>query len=148
VDEGFQPGWSGGRFKALETTADVGVVAEGPSMPAAFASAAAGLYWVVTPAQARDEGERASVSGVGDDLGLALARALQRLVVEFDTRQFVGASCLASLFSGRRAEVRLELRGERFDPARHPQGVEVKAVTHHGLKVDRALNRVEVLFDI
>lgn len=144
----FHPGWSGGRFKALETTADVGVVAEGPSLPAALASAAAGFYWVVTPGQAAEGSERAAVSGKGEDIGTALARALQQLVVEFDTRGFVGASCLAAILQGERVEVRLELRGERFDAARHPQGVEVKAVTHHALKVERSPPRVEVLFDI
>jgi len=42
----------------------------------------------------------------------------------------------------------LSLIGETFDPARHPPGVEVKAVTHHELIVDRARRHVEVLFDI
>jgi SHS2 domain-containing protein len=148
LDGPWQAGFSGGRFSVLETTGDVGVVAEGPSLPAAMASAAAGLYWIITPAAAGDAGERASVKGEGDDLGVALAKALQQLVVLFDTHGFVGASCLASCHRGERAEVRLELRGERFDRAHHPQGVEVKAVTHHELKVDRAARRVEVLFDI
>ncbi len=148
MDGPWHAGWSGGRFKALETTGDVGVVAEGPSLPAAFASAAAGLYWIITPGPVVDAGARASVVGRGDDLAVALAKALQQLVVEFDTLGFIGASCLASSYLGERAEVRLELRGEAFDRARHRQGVEVKAVTHHELKVDRAARRVEVLLDI
>ena len=148
MDGPWHDGWSGGRFSVLETTGDVGVIAEGPSLPAALASAAAGLYWIITPAPAEDEGQRASVVGQGDDLGVALAKALQQLVVEFDTRGFVGASCLASAHLAARAEVRLELRGALFDRERHPQGVEVKAVTHHGLKVERWPPRAEVLFDI
>jgi SHS2 domain-containing protein len=124
------------------------VIAQGPSLPAALASAAAGLYHVISPGPVEDRGERASVAGRGDDLGHALARALQLLVVEFDTRGFLAASGLASAHTGQRAEVRLDLRGERFDAARHLQGVEVKAVTHHGLVVDRVRRRVEVLFDI
>jgi SHS2 domain-containing protein len=148
VDGPWNPGWSGGRFQVKETAADVGVIAEGPSLSAAFSSAACGLYWIITPSAAADGGERASVKGEGDDLGVALAKALQLLVVEFDTRGFVGASCLASAYRGARAEVRLELRGELFDRGRHPQGVEVKAVTHHELKVERAERRVEVLFDV
>lgn len=148
MHEPWHPGWSGGRFATLETMADIGVIAEGPSLPAAIASAAAGFYFVITPAQAADAGERASVVGKGDDIGHALARALQLLVIEFDTRAFVGASCLASVYVGDRAEVRLDLRGETFDVQRHPQGVEIKAVTHHEIVVDRAARHVEVLFDI
>jgi len=148
VEPAWQPGWSGGRFATLETTADIGVIAEGPSLPAAIASAAAGFYWVITPAQAAQGSERLAVSGTGPDTALALARALQRLVVEFDTRSFLGATALASIHTAEQVEVRLELRGERFDVARHPQGVEIKAVTHHDLKVERAPPRVEVLFDI
>src|SRR5689334_22020466 len=65
VDGPWNPGWSGGRFQVKETAADVGVIAEGPSLSAAFSSAACGLYWIITPAAAADGGERASVKGEG-----------------------------------------------------------------------------------
>ncbi len=123
-------------------------MAEGPSLPSALASAAAGMYWIITPAAPEGEGERRLAVGEGDDIALALARALQQLVIEFDTTRFVGGFCLASAYRGDRARVALDLRGGRFDPQRHPQGVEIKAVTHHELKVDPKARRVEVLFDV
>ena len=61
---------------------------------------------------------------------------------------FIAGSALASVYRGERAKVTLELTGETFDALRHEQGVEVKAVTHHGLVVDPAAHRVEVLLDV
>jgi SHS2 domain-containing protein len=42
------------------------------------------------------------------------------------------------------------LLGERFDPSRHATQPEVKAVTRHGLRVDRSAQgwHAELLFDV
>lgn len=146
--EPWQPGWAGGRFRVVETTADVGVEAEGPSLPAAISSAVAGMYWIISPGQAEDRGERVTAVGEGEDLAMALARALQKALIAFDTLGLLGALCLASAYRGERWRVVLEIRGETFDAGRHPQGVEIKAVTHHDLIADLAARSVEVLFDV
>ncbi len=148
MDEAWRPGWSGGRFKLLETTADIGVIAEGLSLPAAVASAAAGLYYIMSPGPVAGGKRTLWVSEEAGDVALAFARALQRLLIAFDTDGFIAGGALASVYRGERAKVTLELTGETFDPARHEQGVEVKAVTHHGLVVDPAAHRVEVLLDV
>jgi SHS2 domain-containing protein len=124
------------------------VEAEGQSLSAAISSAVAGMYWVITPCCAEEKGLRALAVGEGEDVPVAFARALQKLLIEFDTRGLLGASCLSSVYRAERARVTLEVVGEPFEVARHPQGVEVKAVTHHDLVVDRASRRVGVLFDI
>ncbi len=40
------------------------------------------------------------------------------------------------------------VRGEPFDPDRHPARVEVKAVTYHGLVFDPGRGRARVIVDI
>ena len=42
------------------------------------------------------------------------------------------------------------LRGEAYDPARHELGYDIKAVTYHDLKIDRAGDRLsaEIVFDV
>jgi SHS2 domain-containing protein len=40
------------------------------------------------------------------------------------------------------------VRGERFDPARHTAGTEVKAVTFHALTFDPGAGRARVIVDI
>lgn len=149
MGEPWRPGWQGGRFRIKETTADVGIVAEGPGTAQAVASAVAGLYWVISPSPAQDRGRVLRVDGEAPDLALAFARALQRLLVAFDTEGFIGASASVAIReTSTTSTVAIELRGETFDAARHPQGVEIKAVTHHELLVDRENRRVEVLFDV
>lgn len=146
--EGWRPGWSGGRFRIVETTADVGVAAEGDSLPSAVASAAAGLYYIISPGPVATGPRRLWVSQEAAEVALAFAQALQRLLVAFDTDGFIAGGALASVYQGERAKVTLDLVGETFDPDRHEQGVEVKAVTHHGLSVEPAARRVAVLFDV
>ena len=148
MDEPWVAGWSGGRFQIRETTADIGVLAEAASLPAAIGSAAAGMYHVMSPGAFEDRGRRLWIAEQADDLPLAVARTLQRLVIAFDTDGFVGAHGLASVYRGTSCRVTLELYGETFDPARHAQGVEIKAVTHHQITVDAAKGRVEVLLDV
>ncbi len=148
MGEAWRPGWSGGRFRVWETTADIGVIAEGESLPAAVASAAAGLYSIMSPGPVAAGKRTLWVSEEAGDVPLAFARALQRLLIAFDIDGFLGAGALASVYQGDCARVTLELTGETFDPSRHGEGVEVKGVTHHGLVVDAAARRVEVLLDV
>jgi protein archease len=147
-EEGWHKGWSGGRFRIKETTADIGVVAEGPTPPAAMASAVAGMYWIISPGPVSDAGQKAEVRGTADELEVAFARALQQLVVAFDTEGLLGASATVEYQREPPAWVYIKVRGESFDLERHPQGVEIKAVTHHELVVDLDACRVEVLFDV
>lgn len=141
-------GWQGGRFKIKETTGDIGVIATGPSTEAAEASAVAGMYWIISPSAKRRRQRHLSVDGQADEAAVALARALQRLLIAFDTDGFIAATARVMHVPGRPSRCRIEVEGETYDAARHPAGVEIKAVTHHDLVLDAAASRVEVLFDI
>ena len=47
-------------------------------------------------------------------------------------------------------ELRATVRGERFDPDRHPVKVAIKGITYHGLEVRQSADRwrARVIFDI
>jgi SHS2 domain-containing protein len=143
-----QPGWAGGRFQIKGTMADVGVVAQGPTVESALASAVAGMYWIISPSTNVRSTREVTVEEEGHDAPLAFARALQRLLVHFDAEAFLGAEGSVAMEWAAPSRCRIKVRGEAFDPAHHASGVEVKAVTHHELVVDRRKRRVEVLFDI
>jgi SHS2 domain-containing protein len=117
-------------------------------MEAAEASAVAGLYHIITPgAQVRAE-RAVQVDGTAGEEGVAFARALQRLVALFDIERFIAAQATVENEPGPPARCTIHLWGESYDPARHPYGVEVKAVTHHQLVFARHLRRVAVVLDI
>ncbi|HEX9710232.1 MAG TPA: archease, partial [Candidatus Thermoplasmatota archaeon] len=121
---------------------------EGPTMGSAAASAVAGFYEVIAPAAPVRDERAAVVEAEAPDEALAFARAVQKLVALFDIERFVAAAAEVALEPGPPARCRISMRGESFDPARHPYGVEVKAVTRHGLVFDRAARRVRLVLDI
>jgi SHS2 domain-containing protein len=141
-------GWAGGHFTIKETMADVGVIATGPTADAALASAVAGMYWIMSPQARVRPAREVVIEEEGIDPPLAFARALQRLLVHFDADGFLAGEGTVEMDWGAPARCRIRVKGEAFDPSRHPAGVEVKAVTHHELLLDRTGRRVEVLFDI
>lgn len=108
----------------------------------------AGMYWIISPSTKRGSARALTVEAEADEPAVALARALQRLLVAFDTDGFLASSARVSHTPGRPSRCRIEAKGDTFDPARHTPGVEVKAVTHHDLVFDAKKRWVEVLFDI
>jgi SHS2 domain-containing protein len=106
------------------------------------------LYWIISPSKDRGISRALAVEAEADEPAVALARALQRLLVAFDADGFVASGARVIHPPGRPSRCRIEAKGGTFDPARHTPGVEVKAVTHHDLVLDAEKPWVEVLFDI
>jgi SHS2 domain-containing protein len=106
------------------------------------------MYWIISPSKHRGSSRALTAEAEADDPAVALARALQRLLVSFDSDGFLASSARVTHPPATPSRCRIEARGDTFDAARHTPGVEVKAVTHHDLVLDAKKRRVEVLFDI
>lgn len=137
-------------YEFFDHTADVGVRCRAANLDELFAEAGRGLFSVIVanleavrPVEPTRV-ELAASSGRLDDL---MFDWLAELLYRFDTRRH--------LFS--RFEVRVEQTGlkatawgEPMDRARHEMHREVKAITYHGLKVERRPEGwlAEVIVDI
>lgn len=88
------------------------------------------------------------VAVAGADGAETFLAFLRELLFVFETEGFVPARFEAERTDER--GVRGRLHGERFDPARHEAQPEVKAVTRHGLALERADAgwRAQVVFDV
>jgi SHS2 domain-containing protein len=117
-------------------------------MEAAQAAAVMGVFHVIAPGATVRPDREARVEAHAPEEGVAFARALQKLVALFDIERFIAAQATVANGWGADHECRITMRGERFDPERHPYGVEVKAVTRHEIVFDRAARRVRVVLDI
>lgn len=135
-------------YETFEHTADLGLRARAPDLDALFADAAACLFsaivedlGTVRPAQRID----AKIDG--KEREYLLFDWLRELLYRFDSRRL-----LLSRFEVRVGDGGLEgsAWGEPFDPARHALAHEVKAITYHGLKVERTAGGwlAEVIVDI
>ena len=125
-----------GRYRMKEHTADLALEVQGESPADLFASAAAGFYRAIVQEPPRRGAERHEVSCRGADREELLVRFLSELLYLYATRGFLAAAIEIRDCSEQALEA--HLIGERFDPARHTILREIKAITHHGLRVERA----------
>ncbi len=135
-------------FELFEHTADVGIRVRAGTLESLYADAARGLFSViaanldaVSPLQAMEfkiDGSRR------DDL---LFDWLDELLYTFGTKRVLFGEFAVTLDDRKLTAV---ARGEPIDPDRHELDMEVKAITYHGLKVERDADGwlAEVIVDI
>ncbi len=134
------------RYRILEHTADIGLIAYGATMAEAFVNAAYGLFSIIAELRSVKEVESRKLEiseGNPDDL---LFQWLNSLIYFFDTEMLIFKRFDIAEFDGKR--IRAECFGEKYDPSRHRLKRGVKAATYHMLKVDTEKNQVRVIFDI
>lgn len=137
-----------GMHETFEHTADLGLRIRAGDLNALFAEAAQALFEVIVPdlASVRPE-TKVEVSLAGDDRTLLLFDWLKELLFHFDAQHL-----LLSKFDVQVRDDGLSAAawGEPLDRERHVLEHEVKAITYHGLRVERhgAEWMAEVIVDI
>ena len=134
------------RYRLIEHTADIGLVAYGSTIPEAFGNAAYGMFSIIARLGTVRETESRRLEVSDNDLEGLLFEWLNRLLYYFDVELLLFKRFEVSIM----AENRLKAicYGEKFDPSRHKLKTGVKSATYHMLKVDREKNEVRVIFDI
>jgi SHS2 domain-containing protein len=135
-------------YETFEHTADLGLRVRAPDLDTLFAEAAAALFSVIVEDQATVRPvQRLEVAVSGDDRELLLFDWLKTLLYHFDAEHW-----LLSRFEVKVGDSGLtaESWGEPLDRQRHELGHEVKAITYHGLRVEREGSDwlAEVIVDI
>ncbi len=136
------------RWGSFPTTADVGIWASGPTPAALLEALGLGLFALITDLRTvRPRGERAvSASGLdGTELVVAF---LTELIQLHATDGFLARQIEVRPLGSPPTSLVASLRGEVFDPARHPARSEVKAATLHQLVFDPSRGRARVIVDI
>lgn len=135
-------------YRFLRHTADLRVEIEAPDLER--------LLWDATDLMRRlflgesrmTPAERREITVGGEDEAELVFAYLRELLYGFAVDTFVPALLERATFAN--GSLSAVVSGERFDPARHEPQPEVKAVTRHGLMVERVDGgwRAEVLFDV
>ncbi len=135
-------------FELFEHTADVGIRVRAGTLESLFVDAARGLFSVIAAnldavrplptMEFKIDGSRR------DDL---LFDWLDELLYACGTKRVLFAEFAVTVGDGDLTGV---ARGEPIDPARHELDMEVKAITYHGLRVERDGDGwlAEVILDI
>lgn len=140
------------RFIEEEATADIAFEARGRDAGELFRSAGDAVMRVmIDNLEAIEPHETRVIEIENNDLDLLLLDLLQNLIYYKDAEQLllrVTEVRLSRLVDG--WHLRALAKGERLDPARHHQMVDVKAVTLHNLVVEQVGGgwRAHVVLDI
>jgi protein archease len=138
-------------WTVLDHTADVGIEVHAATLDALFADAASALCDVITDVERIEARVEAACELTAEAPDLLLVTWLEELLFRFDS-EGVLYPCGEVRVAGAEGAWTLaaRLRGEAYDPRRHPLKVQVKAVTYHGLEVARDEQgwRARVIFDL
>jgi len=117
-------------------TADLTVDAWGETLGEAFENVALAMFNAMTPLEGVETRETKTFAVEGDDLGLLLFNFLDELLYHHEVDLIVFSAFEVDLDQG---EDRLTAvcRGEPFDLDRHSQGIAIKAVTFHNMRIER-----------
>ncbi|MBN1421779.1 MAG: archease [Planctomycetes bacterium] len=137
-----------GGFRAIDHTADAGIEAFGPSPEALFEQFFRGLISLLTDPRAIRPREERAVEVEGVDREDLLVRWLGEILYLVLVENWLPATARVEDLGEDR--IRSALRGEPFDAARHAIKLEVKAATHHGLRIveDGGVWSARVIFDL
>jgi SHS2 domain-containing protein len=138
------------KYEVIDHTADVGIRAFGKDMNNAFENAALGMFSIITDLD--------KVHAVGEFSIKSEALDIEQLLVDWLSELLYLHAAFSVIFSrftvniqnkGGKWQIEGTAIGEELNLEKHPYYTEIKAVTHHILKVEDAdVCRVQVLFDI
>ncbi|MBP7764159.1 MAG: archease [Syntrophaceae bacterium] len=134
----------------FDHTADIGIEIYGRTKKELFTNAARALYDVMIeikePLQKKRYRKKVSIEGA--DAADLLVNFLRELLYLFNGKRLVPVSCAITGMAARRLSATLAV--VRFSPQVHTVRTEIKAVTYHGLVVERGKKgwRAKVIFDV
>lgn len=134
------------RYKLIEHTADIGLIAYGNSLAEAFGNAAYGMFSIIAELDRVRETETRRFEVSSNDLEGLLFEWLNRLLYYFDVDMLLFKRFEISILPENR--LKAICYGEKYDPLRHRLKTGVKSATYYMLKVDDIKNEVQVIFDV
>jgi SHS2 domain-containing protein len=117
----------------FDHTADIGIRARGATLAELYAAIAQGLVELIAEDSPLQPLKARPIDLSAADAGALLLRWLNELLFWFSTERFLPVRYELTEATPTRLQGRVV--GDVFDPARHVQGREVKAVTRHALAV-------------
>ena len=135
-------------YEFFDHTADVGIRAEGTTLAELCTQLARGLVELIAEDSRLTSRESKTIELTAEDAESLVLAWLKELLFWFSTERFLPVEyALAEVTP---TMLRGVIHGERFDPARHVQGREVKAITQHQFSVQQRNGRWvgQVIVDI
>ena len=134
-------------FEIIDHTADVGIIAHGADIKAAFANAALALFNLIAELDDVEEAISRDLEVTAEDQESLLVEWLNELIYLFDVEHIIFKRFEIAQLT--QTQLKAKGYGEIMDPSRHKLKTEVKAATYHMLKIEQEHGyKAQVLFDI
>jgi len=139
------------KYKLLNHTADIRVAVWGKTRKELFANAVAAMFDLMVSMSGEDETkplEEKTVKITGNDLEDTLINFLRETLYLFNGRGWLVRCCEPLELNKRSITARMQ--GELYNRQKNPQKTEIKAVTYHGLSINKSKNtwQAKVVFDV
>jgi len=136
-------------YRDLSHTADLGVAVEGVSAEEALSRLVLALGAVLAGSGALDAVREETLAvPVRGNLARGAVDLLRELLYRFATERIIPCTCEVLRLDGEAIEARVGFG--QWDPVRHADGADVKAVTYHAARLELAGGawHGQVLFDV
>ena len=135
-------------YKIIDHTGDMGFELAGATLPEVYEGALLALSDIIVRSDALSASEARELALRGEDDISRLHALLEEALFQFEKDGFLAKEAKVSV--SKDGSVRASLRGQRVDPATQPVDRVVKAITWHGLAIEkkRGKLRARVILDL
>jgi len=139
---------STGKFEFLEHTADAYIASHGATIEEAFGNAALAMFEVMTDTEKVNPNLKETIEVEAEDEYALLYSWLEALLIKFDVNGMVFSKFEVQSIKDNKDTFKLTATvwGEKFDAAKHPQKVGVKAATYHQMEIIKGIEKVTLMF--
>ena len=136
------------RYKLLDHTADIGIIASGEDISEAFGNAAYAMFDILTDVDKIKEKGSFEVQISAENIEELLVAWLNELLYRYETERIAFSKFVIDDIND--SDLRASVSGEKIAPDRHEIKTEIKSVTYHQLKVEKIDDgwRAQVIFDV
>lgn len=136
------------RYKLLDHTADIGIIAFGEDISEAFGNAAYAMFDILTDIGKIKEKSSFEVQVSADNAAELLVVWLNELLYQYEVERFICRRF--SIDDMDETSLHALVFGEKIDPVRHEIRTEIKSVTYHQFRVEKTDDgwEAQVIFDV
>lgn len=137
-------------YEILDHTADVRVRAFGDDTAGLLRSAVLAMASLIADTDNVESTVAVTVEATGETPEELLVHLLAEALYVHHTRKMLFRDAVVEVPGEDVLRAACTLSGEAYDPGRHELGYDIKAVTYHDLKIQRAGDRLtaEIVFDV
>ena len=135
-------------YELIAHTADIGIRVKGSDLKEIFINAGSALFDILTDPEKVARSETMEIIVTADRVDDLMNFWLSELLQQFTVHQKLMAGLEVIAVSENKITARLS--GESYDPKKHPIKTEIKAVTFHGLFVEKKNDtwQAQIIFDV